>query len=69
MKSSETQIPVPSLSSDLSTNTCLKCGATSEQVLNIETQKRVGWYCLKCEYFQKAILRETVIHKVTKVHI
>jgi hypothetical protein len=69
MKSSETQIPVPSLSSDLSTNVCLKCKETSEQVLNIETQKRVGWYCLKCEYFQKAILRETVIHKVTKVHI
>ena len=54
---------------DLSTTDCLKCGATSEQVLNIETQKRVGWYCLKCEYFEKAILRETTIYKVTKVHI
>ena len=54
---------------DLSTNVCPKCKETSEQVLNIETQKRVGWYCLKCYYFKKAILRETVIHKVTKVHI
>jgi hypothetical protein len=57
------------MSDDLKTNVCPKCKETSEQVLNIETQKRVGWYCLKCEYFQKAILRETVIYKVTKVHI
>ena len=58
MESSETQIPVSSLSSDLRTTNCLNCGATSEQVLNMETRKRVGWYCLKCEYFEKAILRE-----------
>jgi HJR/Mrr/RecB family endonuclease len=57
------------MTDDLSTTNCLKCGATSEQVLNIETQKRVGWYCLKCEYFEKAILRETTIYKITKVHI
>jgi Zn ribbon nucleic-acid-binding protein len=57
------------MSDDLSTNVCPKCKETSSEVLNMETQKRVGWYCLKCEYFQKAILRETVIHKVTKVHI
>lgn len=69
MKSPETQIPVKKLSSDLNTNVCPKCKETSEEVLNMETQKRVGWYCLKCEYFQKAILRETGIHKVTKVHI
>jgi hypothetical protein len=69
MKSLETQIPVPSLSSDLRTTNCLNCGATSEQVLNMETRKRVGWYCLNCYYFEQAILRETVIHKVTKVHI
>ena len=69
MKSPETQIPVKKLSSDLSTNVCPKCEETSEEVLNMETRKRVGWYCLKCEYFEKAILRETVIYKVTKVHI
>ena len=46
---------------DLSTNTCPKCQATSEEVLNIETRKRVGWYCLNCHYFEQAILRETVI--------
>jgi hypothetical protein len=50
---------------DLSTTNCLNCGATSEQVLNMETRKRVGWYCLKCEYFEEAILRETVIQEVT----
>jgi hypothetical protein len=60
---------LPPGTEELSTTNCLKCGATSEQVLNMETQKRVGWYCLKCEYFEKAILRETFIHKVTKVHI
>jgi len=43
---------------DLSTNVCPKCRETSEQVLNMETRKRVGWYCLKCEYFEEAILRE-----------
>ena len=69
MTSPETQIPVPSLSSDLSTNVCPKCEETSEEVLNMETRKRVGWYCLKCYYFEEAILRETVIYKVTKVHI
>ena len=49
------------MTDDLSTTNCLKCGATSEQVLNIETQKRVGWYGLECEHFEKAILRETTI--------
>jgi len=48
---------------DLSTNTCPKCGAQSEEVLNMETRKRVGWYCLKCRFFEQAILRETVIYK------
>ena len=57
------------MSDDLSTNVCPKCKATSAEVLNMETQKRVGWYCLKCQYFQEAILRETAIHKATKVHI
>tara|TARA_R110002012_G_scaffold59607_3_gene156101 strand:- start:3253 stop:3426 length:174 start_codon:yes stop_codon:yes gene_type:complete len=57
------------MSDDLSTNTCPKCQATSEEVLNLETRKRVGWYCLKCHYFEKAILRETVIHEIKKVRI
>ena len=54
---------------DLSTNVCPKCKASSEEVLNMQTHKRVGWYCLKCEHFEQAILRETTIHKVAKVHI
>ncbi len=49
------------MSNDLSTNTCPKCKETSEEVLNMETRKRVGWYCLKCCHFEQAILRETVI--------
>lgn len=49
------------MSDDLSINTCPKCKATSEEVLNMETRKRVGWYCLKCQHFEQAILRETVI--------
>ena len=69
MNPPETQIPVPSLSSDLSTNVCPNCKETSEEVLNMQIQKRVGWYCLKCCYFEEAILRETVIYKGTKVRI
>jgi|FLMP01.1.fsa_nt_emb hypothetical protein len=57
---------LPHATGDLSTNVCPKCKETSEQVLNMQTQKRVGWYCLKCYYFEEAILRETVIPKVTK---
>ena len=49
------------MSDDLSTNICPKCKATSEEVLSMETRKRVGWYCLKCQHFEQAILRETVI--------
>ena len=56
------------MSDDLSTNTCPKCKAPSEQVLNMETRLRVGWYCLKCHHFEKAILRERVIHKKGEEH-
>lgn len=55
---------------DLSTNVCPKCKATSEEVLNMHKRKRVGWYCLKCYYFEEAILRETTIAPtITKVRI
>ena len=59
------------MSDDLRTNTCPKCKAISEQVLNMETGKRVGWYCLKCHYFEEAILGETVITEadIKKVRI
>ena len=59
------------MSDDLRPNTCPKCKATSEQVLNMETGKRVGWYCLKCHYFEEAILREAVITEadIKKVRI
>jgi len=53
---------------DLTTNTCPKCKAISEEVLNMDTHKRVGWYCLDCHHFEKAILRETVIHKKGEQH-
>lgn len=56
---------------DLSTNICPRCKGTSEQVLNMETGKRVGWYCVKCQHFEEAILRETVITEadIKKVRI
>ena len=57
------------MSDDLSTNVCPKCKATSEEVLNMETRHRVGWYCLKCEHFEKAILRETVIHEIKTIRM
>jgi|GEM_PF-6091287 len=44
---------------DLTTNTCPQCKEKSEEVLNMETRKRVGWYCRSCRHFEKAILRET----------
>ena len=43
----------------LATNTCPQCKKKSEEVLNMETRKRVGWYCPGCRHFEKAILRET----------
>ena len=56
------------MTDDLRTNTCPRCKAISEQVLNMETRLRVGWYCLECHYFEKAILRETVIHRKGEEH-
>ena len=44
---------------DLTTNTCPQCKEKSEEVLNMETRKRVGWYCRSCRHFEKAILRDT----------
>jgi RNase P subunit RPR2 len=58
------------MSEDLKTKICPKCKATSEEVLNMEERKRVGWYCLKCHFFEKAILREATISPIVKkVHI
>jgi len=58
------------MSNDMSTNACPKCKAASEEVLNMQQKKRVGWYCLKCEHFEQAILRETTIAPtIRKVHI
>ena len=58
------------MTDDLRTNVCPKCKAISEEVLNMQEKKRVGWYCLKCHYFEEAILRETTIaHTITKIHI
>jgi ribosomal protein S27AE len=51
---------------ELSTNVCPKCKETSEEVLNMHKKKRVGWYCLKCHYFEEAILRETTIAPTIK---
>lgn len=58
------------MTEELKTNTCPKCESTSEEVLNMVERKRVGWYCLKCHFFEKAILRETILpFTIKKVHV
>jgi ribosomal protein S27AE len=47
------------MSMEMSEKPCERCKAKAEEVINAEERKRVGWYCLKCHFFEKAILRET----------
>ena len=35
-----------------------KCGHTMAEVINAEKGFRVGWWCLKCGDFDKAVGRE-----------
>ena len=35
-----------------------KCGKTKDEVINAEQNLRVGWYCVACKDFTKAIGRE-----------
>jgi hypothetical protein len=44
-----------------------KCGSTLEQIINAEQKVRVGWWCRKCDAFEKAILRERVLCTNTDV--
>lgn len=59
------------MTDDLSTNICPKCKAVSDQMISVRTGKRIGWYCPKCEHFEKAILRETVVKEsdIKKIRI
>jgi len=49
------------LKMEMSERECPRCKAKAEEVINTEKRKRVGWYCVKCHYFEKAILREMKI--------
>lgn len=54
---------------DLTTKRCVKCGNTAEQIINTEQNERVGWWCIVCDNFERAILRERVwIKKVGKLN-
>jgi Zn finger protein HypA/HybF involved in hydrogenase expression len=53
------------LNMEMSERECPRCKAKAEEVINVEEvsalkikKKRVGWYCVKCHHFEKAILRE-----------
>jgi len=47
-------------------NTCEKCGNTkATAVVNTKENKRLGWYCAKCQNFSEAILRETTWRAVS----
>ena len=40
---------------------CPKCQHQAGEVVNMENQRRVGWYCEACKHFEIAILRETFL--------
>jgi len=37
---------------------CPKCEKKAEEIIHAAENKRVGWWCRACDYFEKAILRE-----------
>jgi len=37
---------------------CPKCEKKPEEIIHAAENKRVGWWCRACDYFEKAILRE-----------
>ncbi len=43
---------------DLKTITCPKCGEKAKEVIHAEKNIRRGWYCTKCQHFEKALFRE-----------
>lgn len=57
---------------DLTKKRC-ECGSEKGQVLNfispegadLSVPVRVGWYCVECGTFEKAILRERVVSGLT----
>jgi uncharacterized Zn finger protein len=43
---------------EMSYISCPKCAAKAEEIINAGENKRMGWWCRACDYFDKAILRE-----------
>ena len=48
---------------DISIKECLRCGSISEEIINTERNERIGWWCIACNNFEDAILRERVWRK------
>ena len=58
-----------SLASDLTKKPC-KCGGTMGEIIGYDedangaaTPKRRGWYCVDCQNWETAILREQIVEK------
>jgi|TARA_R100000781_G_scaffold81295_1_gene50120 hypothetical protein len=48
---------------------CQRCGSIAEQIINTERNERLGWWCIVCNNFEDAILREKVwVKKVGKLN-
>jgi len=41
-----------------------KCGGKMVEIINAEKGYRVGWWCIQCDDFKKAIGRERVFLKL-----
>lgn len=42
---------------------CFTCGGKATEVIFAEERLRVGWYCPKCQGFEKAIFRERTLEE------
>lgn len=49
--------------SELDKKPCPKCGEPAGQIINAQSNRRVGWWCQACNTFDDAIGRERVLEK------
>jgi len=52
------------MTEELATKACAQCRKTAKQIINTERNERVGWWCIACNHFEKAILRERLWRRV-----
>ena len=64
-----------SLASDLTKKPC-RCGGTMGEIIGYDERSngklvplRRGWYCVECEAWEKAILRETAVEDIYLDHL